>query len=83
MWVSIRTIAIVRILVLINNIFVTLIRIIYCQKRETCEEVATRLKADGIAAAAYHAGTPSLLIIVISNPICNTNSPSLYCNRIE
>jgi superfamily II DNA helicase RecQ len=30
--------------------------IIYCQKKETCEDVALWLQKDGIKAAAYHAG---------------------------
>ena len=30
--------------------------IIYCQARKTAETLAARLSADGIAAAAYHAG---------------------------
>jgi len=30
--------------------------VIYCQKRETCEEIASLLVQDGILASAYHAG---------------------------
>jgi len=30
--------------------------VIYCQKRDTCEEIAGKLINDGVSAAAYHAG---------------------------
>lgn len=32
--------------------------IIYCQKRETCDNVALLLSESGISCAAYHAGLP-------------------------
>jgi ATP-dependent DNA helicase RecQ len=32
--------------------------IVYCQSRKRCEEIAEKLRADGIAALPYHAGLP-------------------------
>ncbi|EMR11300.1 hypothetical protein PNEG_00329 [Pneumocystis murina B123] len=39
-----------------KNLFVSICGIIYAKKRDTCEEVAKRLKNDGINAQSYHAG---------------------------
>lgn len=44
-----------------NNVSVSICGIIYAKKRDTCEEVAKRLKNDGINAQSYHAGLSSTM----------------------
>jgi superfamily II DNA helicase RecQ len=39
-----------------NNNLTSICGIVYCHKRETCEEIAQRLQNNGFKAQAYHAG---------------------------